>query len=164
LHRVLESPDPQTNAYFGWALAGDEEFLVVGALGQGRTQPEAGAAYLYTSTGQFLRKLEVPSLKKGDHFGEAVALLSESIIVGAPGDDAAGVDAGAVFIFDRATGTLRSKIPNPSATTGVADLFGYAVSGGGDGIAVGAPYGDLRTMPDAGLVHQFRLPSSREGT
>ena len=164
LHRVLESPAPQTNAYFGWALAGDEEFLVVGALGQGRMQPEAGAAYLYTSTGQFLRKLEVPSLKKGDHFGEAVAILSESIIVGAPGDDAAGVDAGAVFIFDRATGTMRSKIPNPSTTTGVADLFGHAVSGSGDGIAVGVPYGDLRTMPDAGLVHQFRLPSSREGT
>ncbi len=164
LHRILESPDPQTNAYFGWALAGDEEFLVVGALGQGKAQPEAGAAYLYTSTGQFLRTLEAPELKHGDHFGEAVALLPGSVIVGAPGDDSVGVDAGAVFVFDRTTGTLRSKIPNPSATTGVADLFGYAVSGEGDEITVGSPYGDLRTMPDAGLVHRFRLPSSREGT
>ena len=164
LQGVLQAPDPRTNAYFGWALAGDAEFLVVGALGRGVAHPEAGVVYLYTSAGQFIQKLEAPEPKNGDHFGEAVALLSESVIVGAPGDDTVGVDAGAVFVFDRITGTLRLKIPNPSTTTGVADLFGYALSGQGDEIAVGSPYGDLRTMPDAGLVHQFRLPSSHEGT
>ncbi len=161
LRHVLESPDPQTKAYFGWALAGNAEYLVVGALGQGIAQPEAGAAYLYTSAGQFIQTLEAPEPKKGDHFGEAVALLAGSVIVGAPGDDTAGVDAGAVFVFDRETGTLQSKIPNPAIITGVADLFGRALSGEGHTIAVGAPYGDLRTMPDAGLVYQFRLPSSR---
>ncbi len=162
LHSVLKSPDSQTNAYFGWALAGDAESLVVGAPGQGAAQPEAGVAYLYTHTGQLIRKLEAPERKEGDHFGEAVALLPEFVIVGAPGDNTVGVDAGAVFVFDRATGALRSKIPNPSATTGVADLFGYALSGEGEEIVVGAPYGDLHTMPDAGLVHQFRLPSLHE--
>ena len=164
LHRVLQSPAPRTNAYFGWALAGDAEGLVVGELGEGVGQPEAGAAYLYTGTGQFIRQFEAPDPKPGDHFGEAVALLAESVIVGAPGDDTVGVDAGAVFAFERLTGTLRSTIPNPSATTGVADLFGRAVTGEGHAIAVGAPYGDLRTMPDAGLVYQFRLSSLREGT
>ncbi len=164
LQGVLESPVPQTNEYFGWALAGDAELLVVGALGQGNGQPEAGAVYLYTRTGRFMRTLVAPEPKPGDHFGEAVALLPECIVVGAPGHDAAGVDAGAVFVFDRKTGDLRLKIANPSATGGVADLFGFSLSGEGEAVAVGSPYGDLHAMPDAGLVHQFRLPFSRKGT
>ncbi len=163
LQRVLESPAPQTNEYFGWALANDAELLVVGALGRGTIQPEAGAVYLYTRTGKFLQTLEAPEPKKGDHFGEAVALLPEFIVVGAPGHDFAGVDAGTVFVFDRKTRTLQSKIPNPSATTGVADLFGLSLSGAGNDLAAGSPYGDLDAMPDAGLVHQFRLPWSEEG-
>lgn len=160
LQHILESPNPQTNEYFGWALASDAELLVVGALGWGTRKPDAGVVYLYTKTGKFLQQLEVPEPKKGDHFGEAVALLPDHIVVGAPGHDFAGVDAGTVFVFDRKTRTLQSKIANPSATTGVADLFGLSLSGEGKDIAVGSPYGDLHAMPDAGLVHQFRLPSS----
>ena len=163
LKRTLVSPDPQTNEYFGWALASDAELLVVGALGRGSTQPEAGVVYLYTKTGEFLRTLQAPEPGKGDHFGEAVALLPEHVIVGAPGHDAAGIDAGSIFAFDRKTGTLQSMIANPSETTGVADLFGLSLSGAGRDLVVGSPYGDLETMPDAGLVHQFRLPLSQEG-
>ena len=162
LPRVLASPDPQTNEYFGWALASDAELLVVGALGRDTTQPDAGAVYLYTNTGEFLRMLESPKPGKGDRFGEAVALLPEYIIVGAPGHDAAGIDAGSIFVFDRKTGTLQSMIANPSETTGVADLFGLSLSGAGRDFVVGSPYGDLEAMPDAGLVHQFRLPVSQE--
>ncbi len=162
LQRILASPDPQTNEYFGWALASDVELLVVGALGRGTTQPEAGAVYLYTNAGEYLRTLAAPDPQKGDHFGEAVALLPEHIIVGAPGHDSAGTDAGAIFVFDRKSETLHTVIPNPSATTGVADLFGLSLSGAGHDLVVGSPYGDLEAMPDAGRVHQFRLPLSQE--
>ena len=162
LQRILVSPDPQTNEYFGWALASDAELLVVGALGRETTQPGAGVVYLYTNTGEFLRTLEAPEPRKDDHFGEAVALLPEYVIVGAPGHDAAGTDAGAIFVFDRKTGALQSMIANPSETTGVADLFGLSLSGAGRDLVVGSPYGDLEAMPDAGLVHQFRLPVTQE--
>lgn len=163
LKRTLVSPDPQTNEYFGWALASDAELLVVGALGRGGAQPESGVVYLYTKTREFLRTLEAPEPGKGDHFGEAVALLPGHVIVGAPGHDAAGIDAGSIFVFDRKTGTLQSMIVNPSETTGVADLFGLSLSGAGRDLVVGSPYGDLEAMPDAGLVHQFRLPVSPGG-
>ena len=158
LQGILESPAPQPHEYFGWALAGDAELLVVGALRSERAQPGAGAVYLYSNTGQFVQKLQAPNLQPDDHFGEAVALLQNAIIVGAPGDDTAGVDAGAVFVFDRRSGTLKLKISNPSTPTGAADLFGLSMSGEGEYLAVGSPYGDLETMPDAGLVHQLTLP------
>ncbi len=157
LKATLQSPDPQADEYFGWALAGDKDLLVVGALGRGSIYPEAGVAYIFTSAGKFLEKLEAPKPRKGDHFGEAVALLDNYIIVAAPGDDASGVDAGAVFVFDKLTGRLHVTIPNPSQTTGVADLFGVSLAGAGAHVAVGSPYGDLSRMPDAGEVYQFQL-------
>ena len=129
-----------------------------GRSGPGTPHPEAGVVYLYTKTGTFLNTLEAPDPREGDHFGEAVALLADHVVVGAPGHDAAGVDAGTVFVFDRHTGLLKATLPNPSAPTGVADLFGLSLSGQGHDLAVGAPYGDLEAMPDAGLVHQYRLP------
>ena len=49
------------------------------------------------------------------------------------------------------------KIYNPSSMTGVADLFGFSLSGTGDSVMVGSPYGDLPSMPDAGLVYQFEI-------
>lgn len=158
LQGILESPAPQPHEYFGWALAGDAESLVVGALRSAGAQPGAGAAYLYSNTGQLIQQFQAPDPQPDDHFGEAVALLRNAIIVGAPGDDTAGVDAGAVFVFDRRSGTLKLKIANPSTPTGAADLFGLSLSGEGEYLAVGSPYGDVETMPDAGLVHQFTLP------
>ena len=163
LQRILESPDPQTKEYFGWALASDAVLLVVGALGRETQHPDAGVVYLYTNTGEFLQTLTAPEPGKGDRFGEAVALLPSYIIVGAPGRDDAGVDAGSIFVFDRKPRTLHAMIANPSATTGVADLFGLSLSGVGNDVAVGSPYGDLDAMPDAGRVHQFHLPLSRDG-
>ena len=47
LVRTLESPEPQTNEYFGWSLASDADTLLVGALGRKITHAEAGAAYLF---------------------------------------------------------------------------------------------------------------------
>lgn len=157
LVRTLESPEPQSNEYFGWSLASDAESFLIGALGHGTKHVEAGAAYLYSHAGDFQGSLKAPHSQKGDHFGESVALLKDYYVVAAPGDDAAGVDAGAVYIFDKPTGKLQFTIHNPSKTTGAADLFGLAMMGKGVHLAVGAPYGDLPEMPDAGEVHQYRF-------
>lgn len=160
LVRTLESPEPQTNEYFGWSLASDADTLLVGALGRTITHAEAGAAYLFTHQGKFQKKFEGPNPQKGGHFGEAVVLLEDFYVVAAPGDDTAGVDAGTVFVFNKHTNQLQFTIPNPSKTTGAADLFGLSMHGVGAYLVVGAPYGDLSKMPDAGEVHQFHFQSS----
>ncbi len=160
LVRILESTEPQPNEYFGWSLASGPESLLVGALGQGTKLPEAGAAYLFSPSGEFQKRLLAPHPQKGDHFGESVALLSEYYVVAAPGDDLAGVDAGTVYVFDELSGKLQHTIPNPSKTTGVADLFGLSMAGAGAYLFVGSPYGDLHEMPDAGEVHQFHFQSN----
>ena len=160
LVRTLESPEPQTNEYFGWSLAGNEDTLLVGALGRKLVHAEAGTAYLFTHEGELQKQFEAPDPQQGGHFGEAVALLDDFSVISAPGDDAAGVDAGAVFVFDARTNELEFSIPNPSKTTGAADLFGLSIHGDGMNLVVRAPYGDLSRMPDAGEVHQFHFQPS----
>ena len=155
LIRTLESPEPQTNEYFGWSLASDTNTLLVGALGRKITHAEAGAVYLFTHQGAYQKTFEAPNPQKGGHFGEEVALLEDFYVIAAPGDDTAGVDSGTVFVINKTTNQLQFTIPNPSKTTGAADLFGLSMKGNGTHLVVGSPYGDLSGMPDAGEVYQF---------
>jgi len=128
---------------------------LVGALGRKITHAEAGAAYLFTYQGTFQKTIEAPNPQKGGHFGAEVALLEDFYVIALSGDDTAGVDAGTVFVINKTTNQLQFTIPNPSKTTGAADLFGLSMKGNGTHLVVGSPYGDLSRMPDAGEVFQF---------
>jgi hypothetical protein len=102
--------------------------------------------------GELLRTLESPAPATGDRFGFSIAVAGTLIIVGAPGDDAAGVDSGAAFVFDGATGahlrTLHAPSPIPNAQ------FGFSVAARGDDIIVGAPFAG-GAQADAGAAYLF---------
>ncbi len=75
-----------------------------------------------------------------DEFGYAVAIDGDTAVVGMPGDDDGGLNAGAAFVFIRdSSGTwsqvarLRPSIPEANA------LFGNSVALKGNTIVVGAP-------------------------
>lgn len=103
------------------------------------------------------------TLNSGDAFGSALTLVNDlngdgvnDIAIGAPGDDASGTDAGAVWIlFMRANGTVSQQRKIDGTSGGLlgaidaADRFGSALDSpgdmDGDGIAdlvVGAPGDD----------------------
>jgi hypothetical protein len=156
LLKSLQSTTPKPNEYFGWSLASDARVLLIGALGRSlNAQTEAGVVYVFSNQGEFQMTLELPNPQKGDHFGETVAIMNDYWVVAAPGHDAAGIDAGTVFLFSRQTGLLRKIMSNPSDNTGVADLFGLSLGATGEHLVVGVPYGDLPEMPDSGEVRQF---------
>ena len=48
----------------------------------------------------------VPSIVQADGFGASVAANETVIAVGAPLDDTKGINSGAVYLFNAATGTL----------------------------------------------------------
>jgi len=93
-----------------------------------------------------------------DDFGASVALfaLGYYAAVGAPGDD----PAGAVYIFDRNSGTWQQqdKIVTTDAAAGA--MFGTAVAGMGfDHVAVGAPW-DAPLGVQSGSAFVFRFDGS----
>ena len=137
---AIGSPRGHENA-FGYALAATPDALVVGTLDDG--------AYVYELSGELRARLEHPA--PDGFFGSQVAAAGTSVVVAAPQDDQIVRDAGAVFLFDGATGRLRTRIDNPTPL--VRELFGEAVAASDDRILVAAPWD--RSETGTGAVYLF---------
>ncbi|MFZ5663778.1 MAG: MBG domain-containing protein [Pseudomonadota bacterium] len=121
----------------------------------------------------------VPTLDSGDLFGSAVALRGETLAVGAPGDRGAGNEqagVGAAYLFavpgasfggdPSLTSRIGRGYNGPAdinfGPTGVADLFGSALSLDGGRLVVGAPGDDgpEDRVGNAGSVYFFNTASA----
>ena len=83
---------------FGISVAISGNLAISGAQQDDDIAPNAGAAYIFerSSTLWLQRaKLIAEDAKAGDLFGNAVAISGETALVGAPGVDDAGPEAGA---------------------------------------------------------------------
>jgi PKD repeat protein/uncharacterized membrane protein len=88
------------------------------------------------------RKFAPVGLEAGDDFGQAVVLLSDTLVIGAWGDDDNGVQSGSVYIFyrDQGGGDNWGLVTKLLASDGAAnDRFGWSLSLSGDVLVVGAP-------------------------
>jgi hypothetical protein len=113
-----------------------------------------------------VRRLEpsAPSPLAADGFGSAVAVDGNTLVVGSPGEDTAGSDEGAAYVFVRtapgAEWTLAAKLvaasPDPF---GGDERLGTSVAVDGDVVAVGAPFYDLfGASSDEGVAFVFVKP------
>ncbi|MGI8906936.1 MAG: hypothetical protein ACR2IE_10645 [Candidatus Sumerlaeaceae bacterium] len=150
---ILE-PGRRPGARFGAALAASKRLLAVGAPGE----LTSGAVYLYNlSTGAAPVRFDNPSPDTGDLFGTSVAFVGKSyLLVGAPGDDFGGVDAGAAYLFDISTGAVVLTIVNPESTPG--DRFGHVVASDGKRLFIGSPGNVVSGILSAGSVFVIEGP------
>ncbi|MBN1961533.1 MAG: fibronectin type III domain-containing protein [Deltaproteobacteria bacterium] len=146
----LVAADAQASDLFGYAVAINGEYAVVGAYQQDGdgSITDAGAAYVFRRVSLTAwdagTKLMAWDAQAGDRFGNGVAISGDRLVVGAPNEDGSSVDpnfdSGAVYIFNR-TGanawTDSIKLMAPDAQT--ADLFGAGFPGiSQDYVVVGA--------------------------
>lgn len=154
------------------ALAEDGNTLAAGAPGEDSSTPgvnstpnesalTSGAAYVFTRTGAaWVQQAYVKSSNpgSGDQFGASVALSGDgdTLVAGAPREDSdttgidgapneAAPDAGAAYVFIRVNDLWSQEAFVKPSNTRFGDQFGMAValSGDGNGLAVGAPLQDL---------------------
>ena len=72
-----------------------------------------------------------PHPAAGNKFGDTVLPLSTgNVVITAPGDDAGGTDAGAVYLFNGATGALLSTLRGTSASDSVGSGGVFALTNG----------------------------------
>ncbi len=146
----LEPFDGTAQNRFGWAVALDGRTLVAGADEDGEFGALAGAAYVFERTGPTnlawveIAKLTASDAAAGDMSGFSVALSDDFAAAGASMSDAAGLDSGAVYLFERDLGGTnawgeRKKLVGSDTKAG--DLFGWSVSLSGDVLVVGALMG-----------------------
>ncbi|MFO1065866.1 MAG: FG-GAP repeat protein [Pirellulales bacterium] len=126
---------------FGQATAQDGNFLVVGSKVKDRA---AGRVTLYEWTGSswIERAVLNPNDVKqagGADFGAAVAISGNTLVVGAPGDNDRGLNAGAVYVFERTADGWIQKAKVTGVLTGSNSRFGTSVGVSGDNIVGGQP-------------------------
>lgn len=124
LEQSLLCPWPGA-AWFGFSLAIDGGRLLIGAprAKAPGSNESTGAAFLYERGATAFTQvaaLGAPWLTSGDAFGFSVAIDRDAVFVGATGDDEAGDDAGAVYLFSRLGESFRpaEKVPIPGSGTG----------------------------------------------
>ena len=164
--KKLLPSDGLFNDQFGSAVTVSNTLVVVGAqLADVGSFVDSGAVYLYERDqggaglwGQ-TRKITVINTNAADHFGAAISVSGDSLVVGTPlADVGAFGDAGAVYIFGRNQGGASQwgQMKRLTVTnTVISDRFGSSVSISGDTLAVGAPFADVSTFTDAGAAYVF---------
>ena len=161
----IKSSNSEDGDEFGKSVSLSGDTLVVGAIGErsnatgidgdenNNDAALSGAAYVFTRNGGVWSQqayLKASNSGASDQFGTSIALVGESVLVGAPGESspATGVNgngavdtspnSGAVYLFGR-IGTTWSQLAYLKASnTDDSDAFGTSVALVSDTIAVGA--------------------------
>jgi FG-GAP repeat len=146
---------------FGAATDMSGDRIAIGAPSDDPSATNSGAAFIFRYSGGAIvqeARLIAGDPQGLDVFGYSVALDGDWAAFGAPGEDQAGTNAGAVYVF-RFNGTSwaqTAKLLPFGANAG--DQYGYAVTIRDGRLAVSAPWDDT-ARPDGGAVYLYRLES-----
>ncbi|MEN8247863.1 MAG: T9SS type A sorting domain-containing protein [Bacteroidota bacterium] len=147
------------NATFGYHIAHDGNWLLVGAKNDTTGFGETGAAYFFkhdiNGWSEF-QKVGPDIGAEGDWFGLSVAISGNYAVVAANGDDTKGFNVGAAYIYKLVEDSwvqTQKLFPNPFS--GI-DEYGIAVSMKNDLLVVGA-YSDKTNGPFAGAAYIYKL-------
>jgi hypothetical protein len=159
----LAAADGGAGQTFGFAVALQDQTLVVGANGYENSSGFPGAAYVFTrasATWSQQQKLTPDAGSTGlMGFGVSVAIDGNTILVGAHGDDHMADNAGAAYVYSwsGATWSQQDKLFSPDPIA--AEEFGAHVSLDGNTIAVGANSGKFNASMDGlpGAAYAFEL-------
>ncbi len=154
--------DGNAEEWFGYSVSIDEDYALVGAIGDDDMGEDSGAAYIFKcSVGICDEEYKLTALDgaAGAGFGLSVSIDGVYALVGAYRDDDMGKDSGAAYVFKR-SGTSWNQQAKLTAQDGEPyDTFGYSVSLSGDYALIGAP-GDDDMGDWAGSAYIFK----RSGT
>lgn len=154
----------QPNDHFGKSVSLQGGFALVGAPGSDALAGDAGCAYLFDADpalpgfGTQLMWFLPAGGGASDMIGWTVALDAGFALVGAPGDDDQGSDAGAAYLFgaDPGSPSFGQQLLKLTASDGAAnDALGTCVSMR-DGMAlVGAPGATIGGAAGSGAAYMF---------
>jgi hypothetical protein len=158
---TFTNPTPATYDYFGYSVAAvGSDHILIGAYGDDTGASDAGAAYLFSTSGALLTTFTNPAPAESDFFGWSVAAMGiDRVLIGAFQDDAGASAAGAVYMFST-NGALLTTFTNPAPAE--SDFFGWSVAAiGADYVLIGA-FQDDTGADGAGAVYLFRAEQTRE--
>jgi hypothetical protein len=160
LEATLTASDGQAADTFGAAVAIYGDTIIVGSPGDDiGSAADRGSAYFFVRTGTTWiasEKLLAPDGLSGDRFGDAVAIDGDTVVVGAPSDDAGLIaDHGSAYVYARTGGSwgFQQKLTAPDGA--MFNSFGDSVAVSGETALVGAPFGDGGGFGDQGVGYVY---------
>ncbi|MBL8747184.1 MAG: PKD domain-containing protein [Phycisphaerae bacterium] len=155
----ISASDGALGHQFGTSVSVLGGRAVVGSVNARVGGVATGAAYVYEVSGAVwgqTSKLFASDGGAGDHFGAAVSLGANRVLIGAPEDDDRGSDAGAAYVFDY-SGSWSQTVKLTSAAGAADDRLGASVAVSGGVAVCGARNDDGAGGSNAGSAAVFRL-------
>lgn len=151
-----------TGDNFGWSVAVDGEFAVIGEVHDDHTFFDTGTASVYrlvSGTWIFIGRVTSPDPESSSWFGYSVDIEGDVLVVGSPFHDTVdGFDAGLAYVYRFDGGNFVYNGTLEASDGHAFSEFGYSVSVssylGVERIAVGARSND-EIAPQAGAVYIF---------
>lgn len=155
---------------FGVSVCIDGDTAIVGASREGVRGRHSGSAYVFQrgSTGdgpadgwRRVARLTAADAAAGDMFGFAVGLDGRYAVVGAYGDDDAGAESGAAYVFEREGGRWLQRRKLVCDAPAVGYWFGRSVAVDGDTVVIGASGdgGGRAGRTESGAAYVYRRRS-----
>lgn len=143
----ITAQDATEGDVFGISVAIFGDSILVGADLNEEKGFNAGAAYVFTRTGDSWTqqaKLTANDGAQGDLFGVRVALEENTALISARRDDdnIMGVDSGSAYIFTRVGNTWGQQVKLKAPDGANDDRFGRSVALSGDHALIGAMFQD----------------------
>ena len=150
------APDAATTgagAEFGKSISVSTTELVIGAHFHLENGSQAGAAYIFTTSGTFVAKLLAPDGASADRFGGSVAVDGSAVLVSAYNDDNMGTNSGAAYHFTTSGDFVRKYWPSDGSSS---DWFGYSLAITGTTFVISS-YGDDDVGSFSGKVYLYSM-------
>lgn len=156
----LYASDIEHGDNFGNAVDIDDTYIVIGALKEDTTAPNAGSAYLFKinsdSNVSQIAKLHANDASLNNYFGGSLSIDSDYIAIGAIGDENSQSSA---YIFKRNSDSNITQVAKLQADNSQEYIaFGYSVSIKNNYIAIGAPREDT-SFVNAGSTYVYNISS-----
>ncbi len=154
---ILVPSEGVSHSYFGGSVAINGDTIVVGAWSQGIVYlfKKPGSGWISTHE---TAKLTASDGVDDDQFGVSVAIDTDTVVIGAAGQDEIAVNAGALYVFEKIGSDWQdsnetAKLTLPSGASG--DRLGYNVAISNDRIVAGLP-GHDGVGSDSGAAYVFQ--------
>ncbi len=150
--------DGKRDSRFGYSVAIDGQFAVVGARQDRANGTAAGSAYLLDlrdPTNILQTKLLPSGISAGDVFGNSVGISGTTAIVGGFGNDENGDNAGVAYLFDFSDWNSISETKLTPTDPQVQSGFGYSVAIDGTNALVGSFAEDVGGIRDSGAAYLY---------
>jgi len=158
----LLGTDTVENNNFGMSVALFGDTIVVGAPFNDHTKDAAGSVYVFATDGtnwSQQAKLNASDDLFEAQFGYDVSIFENTILVGAPTDQANGVLSGSAYVYTWSSNSwlLNTKLVNPNADS--RDNFGRTVDIFDNTILIGTPR-DRDPTRDSGSTYVYQKNGS----